>query len=124
MSKRTYPRLIILFIAILFQPVIAGITNRDTQWKSANHKVLVYTFSINREIGPAMWRITQRGFAEAMQLKADLIIIHMNTYGGAVDAADSIRTKILNSPIPVYVFIDNNAASAGALISIAADRIY
>jgi membrane-bound serine protease (ClpP class) len=48
----------------------------------------------------------------------------MNTYGGMLDAADSIRTKILNSPIPVYVFIDNNAASAGALISIAADRIY
>jgi membrane-bound serine protease (ClpP class) len=41
-----------------------------------------------------------------------------------VISADSIRTKILNSPIPVYVFIDNNAASAGALISIACDRIY
>jgi membrane-bound serine protease (ClpP class) len=38
--------------------------------------------------------------------------------------ADSIRTKILESPIPVYVFITNNAASAGALISIAADSIY
>jgi membrane-bound serine protease (ClpP class) len=48
----------------------------------------------------------------------------MNTYGGMVDAADSIRTKILNSKIPVYVFIDNNAASAGALISIACDSIY
>jgi membrane-bound serine protease (ClpP class) len=38
--------------------------------------------------------------------------------------ADSIRTKLLNSPIPVWVFIDNQAASAGALISIAADSIY
>jgi membrane-bound serine protease (ClpP class) len=124
MLKQTYHKLIILLIAILFQPVIAGITNRDTQWNSINRKILIYSFSINREIGPAMWRTTQKGFEEAMQHKADLIIIHMNTYGGAVDAADSIRTKILNSPIPVYVFIDNNAASAGALISIAADRIY
>ena len=48
----------------------------------------------------------------------------MNTYGGQVDAADSIRTRILNCTIPVYVFIDNNAASAGALISIACDSIY
>jgi len=48
----------------------------------------------------------------------------MNTYGGLLDAADSIRTIILNSTIPVYVFIDNNAASAGALIAIACDRIY
>jgi membrane-bound serine protease (ClpP class) len=51
-------------------------------------------------------------------------LIHMNTYGGLVDAADSIRTTILNSKIPVYVLIDNNAASAGALISIACDSIY
>ena len=48
----------------------------------------------------------------------------MNTYGGTVLDADSIRTKILQSPIPVYVFIDNNAASAGAFISIACDSIY
>jgi len=48
----------------------------------------------------------------------------MNTYGGLVDAADSIRTVILNSKTPVFVFIDNNAASAGALISIACDSIY
>jgi membrane-bound serine protease (ClpP class) len=57
-------------------------------------------------------------------MNADLIIIHMNTYGGTVVDADSIRTKILNSPIPVWVFIDNNAASAGALISIACDSIF
>ena len=48
----------------------------------------------------------------------------MNTYGGTVVDADSIRTRILNSKIPVVVFVDNNAASAGALISLACDRIY
>ena len=48
----------------------------------------------------------------------------MNTYGGSVVHADSIRTLILNSAIPVYAFIDNNAASAGALIAIACDSIY
>jgi membrane-bound serine protease (ClpP class) len=48
----------------------------------------------------------------------------MNTYGGLLDAADSIRTLVLNSKIPVIVFIDNNAASAGALIAIACEKIY
>jgi membrane-bound serine protease (ClpP class) len=38
--------------------------------------------------------------------------------------ADSIRTKILYYPKPVWVFIDNNAASAGSLISIACDSIF
>jgi len=31
---------------------------------------------------------------------------------------------LLNSPVPVFVWIEQNAASAGALISIACDSIY
>jgi membrane-bound serine protease (ClpP class) len=110
-----------LFLVTL--STIAAHTKRDKDWDN-RHKILIYKFDITKEIGPAVWRITQQSFTEAQTLKADLILIHLNTYGGLLDAADSIRTKILNSTIPVYVFIDNNAASAGALISIAADRIY
>ncbi len=84
----------------------------------------VYTYKIFREIGSTSWIHTQEAFAEAEKMNADVILLHMNTYGGQVVFADSIRTKILNSPIPVHVFIDNNAASAGALISIACDSIY
>jgi membrane-bound serine protease (ClpP class) len=57
-------------------------------------------------------------------MKADWVIIQLNTYGGAVDAADSMRTALLNFHIPVIAFINNQAASAGALISIACDSIY
>jgi membrane-bound serine protease (ClpP class) len=87
-------------------------------------KTKVYVFDIKENIAPAAWRNTQKAFDEAMSIDADYIIIHMNTYGGMVNIADSIRTKIINSPIPVFVFVDNNAASAGALISIACDSIY
>ncbi len=87
-------------------------------------KTLVYVFDIKDEIAKPVFRTTENAMGEAMNMKADVIIIHMNTYGGLVNVADSIRTKILNSKIPVYVFVDNNAASAGALISIAADSIY
>lgn len=84
----------------------------------------VVVFDITEEIAPAVTRITQKAFAKAREVNADLIIIHMNTYGGLVSDADSIRTTILNSKIPVYVFIDNNAASAGALISISCNKIF
>ncbi|MDR1672673.1 MAG: nodulation protein NfeD [Bacteroidales bacterium] len=84
----------------------------------------VYVFDLKDEIGPATWRITQQAFQRATQLNAALIVVHMNTYGGLVDAADSISTKILHFPVPVYVFVDNNAISAGALIAVAADKIY
>ena len=91
---------------------------------AASDSTTVYVYKIFREIGSTSWVHTQEAFEEAEELNADCIILHLNTYGGQVVFADSIRTKILNSHIPVHVFIDNNAASAGALISIACDSIY
>jgi len=85
---------------------------------------LVYTISIREEITPGMARKFSKAMQEAEQLNAQKIILHINTYGGLLDAADSIRTEILNAGVPVIAFIDNNAASAGALISIACNRIY
>lgn len=87
-------------------------------------KKFVYVFNISDEIAKPVWYKTKKALKEASEMKADIIIIHMNTYGGLLDVADSIRTAILNDKIPIWVFIDNNAASAGALISIACDSIY
>jgi membrane-bound serine protease (ClpP class) len=84
----------------------------------------IFKFDIKEVIAAPVLRRTQRAFMDADSVKADIILIHMNTYGGQVDIADSIRTRIMQSRIPVMVYIDNNAASAGALISIATDRIY
>ncbi len=111
-----------LLLAFFILFTMGKIDARDTLTVSS--KKLVYKLNIKDNIMPGTWRNTQHAFAEADSLGADLMLIHMNTYGGTVLDADSIRTKILNSPIPVYVFIDNNAASAGALISIACDSIY
>lgn len=91
---------------------------------SYGQKKNVFVLPIKEEIGPASARHIDEGFTQAAKIKADYIILHINTYGGAVDAADKMRTAILNSKVPVYAFIDNNAASAGALISIACDSIY
>ncbi|WP_243347833.1 NfeD family protein [Parabacteroides sp. FAFU027] len=85
---------------------------------------LIYKINFKDEVGSKTWIYVKEGFKEARQRKADAIIIEMNTYGGTVIHADSIRTLILNAPIPTYVFINNNAASAGALIAIACDSIY
>jgi membrane-bound serine protease (ClpP class) len=86
--------------------------------------MLIYKFGIQEMIAPPVWRTTKLAIEDAEKMGADLILIHLNTYGGMLESADSIRTKLLNTKIPVYVFIDHNAASAGALISIACDSIY
>ena len=90
----------------------------------AQDSVRIVQFDIKEEIAPSATRIVDKGLRVAREQNADLVVIHMNTFGGLLTDADSIRTAILNAPQPVYVFIDKNAASAGALISIACDKIY
>lgn len=110
-------------ILILLSLIVLGnVLGQDTLANTG--KQLVYKFDVKEEIGPAIWRKMQKALAEAKTKNANIFLIHMNTYGGTLLAADSMRTAVLQSPIPTYVFIDNNAASAGALISIACDSIY
>jgi membrane-bound serine protease (ClpP class) len=111
-------KLRILLAVMLFLPVTLFAENES------NDRKVVYKLNMKDDITRATWRQTQQAFEAADSLGADIFLIHMNTYGGTVLDADSIRTKILQSRIPVHVFIDNNAASAGALISIACDSIY
>src|SRR5690554_1356570 len=87
-------------------------------------KPIIYRINIMENIGSNTWIYLRNGLHEAQLKNADAVLLDMNTYGGGVLEADSMRTAILNSKIPVYVFIDVNAASAGALIAIACDSIY
>lgn len=89
----------------------------------ANQK-LVYKINIRQDIDTYSMIQLQNGLSQALANQASCIVLDMNTYGGGLAEADSMRTAILNCPIPVYVFINNNAASAGALISIACDSIF
>ena len=122
MKQATYTVLAGLLVLVLTSQVMAPDTIvPDTV---TGRKIQIYTFDIQDNIAAPTWRITQEAFEEAIALNADVVILHLNTYGGEVSAADSIRTKLLNAPMPVHVYIDDNAASAGALIAIACDSIY
>lgn len=85
---------------------------------------LIYVIDLKQDIDRSAMRKINMGIQQAVARQADFLIIDMNTYGGAVDAADSIRTALLQCPIPTISFINVQAASAGALISIACDSIY
>jgi membrane-bound serine protease (ClpP class) len=121
----TISRKLLFFLLSFF--ILSGITAQDSirnPFADTSKTYRILKFDIKEEIAPPIWRMTKKAFKTAKEEKIDLIIIDMNTYGGTVVEADSIRTEILESNIPVVVFINNNAASAGALISIACDSIY
>ncbi len=129
-----YPLYVVLTY-ILMSMVFGYAQNSDSVFIEENIEIeeevsngmsnkLVYLFEIHDEIGPGATRITQSAISAAIEQKADYLVLDLNTYGGLVTDADSIRTKLMQCPIPAIVFIRNNAASAGALISIACDSIY
>ncbi|MDE6418409.1 MAG: nodulation protein NfeD [Duncaniella sp.] len=83
----------------------------------------VYMLRLDDEIGSTTWHTTRQALAEAADEEPDLLLVHLNTYGGSVVHADSIRTALMRAPWPTVAFVDNNAASAGALIALACDTV-
>ncbi len=94
------------------------------QQEDDTEKTSVFLMHIDAPIDPRMNRYVELALSEADNVNPDLVIIEMDTYGGAVTDADDIRTRIMEFDRPIYVFINKDAASAGALISIACDSIY
>lgn len=84
----------------------------------------ILVVEIRREIDAMAWRQVSQALMLRNQQPIDAVLIDMNTYGGAVNFADSIRSALLKVKLPVYCHINTNAASAGALIALACDRIY
>lgn len=91
---------------------------------AADSTTVFYRIRLAQEIDKAAQRLVVKGLQKAAEVQADYVLLDLDTYGGAVDAADSIRTAILRYERPVVAYVNMRAASAGALISIACDSIY
>ena len=84
----------------------------------------VFVIPVETEIDMSAFHHFKQGERKALESGADLLLVRLNTYGGALDAADSIRTALLRCPLPTVAYVDVNAASAGALIALACDSVY
>lgn len=91
---------------------------------SPGKKQKIYYINLSKEIMPAAGRLISKAITAAETEEVDILILNLNTYGGRLDVADSIRSRLLYSKAKTIAFINNNAASAGALISLACDSIY
>jgi membrane-bound serine protease (ClpP class) len=66
----------------------------------------------------------ERAISEAEDDGASAVVLDINTPGGRLDATFQIRDTLLAADVPTMAFIDGDAFSAGALISLAAEHIY
>ena len=84
---------------------------------------VVYVAPIEGIIDLGIAPFIQRVLDEATQEGAAAVIFDINTFGGRVDGAVLIRDALLNARVKTVAFVNKRAISAGALISLAAEKI-
>jgi membrane-bound serine protease (ClpP class) len=85
---------------------------------------LVLELKINDMVEPVLATYIDEGLAEAAQRQAALVLITMDTPGGLSDSMTDIIHHILESPVPVAVYVTPvgaRGASAGFYILLSAD---
>lgn len=90
----------------------------------ANSPRYAYVIPVEGVIDLGLAPFIERVTAQAAQEEAAAVILEINTFGGRVDAAVLIRDTLLEARVPTVAFINKRAISAGALISLASEKIY
>jgi len=111
----------LLFAAVLTPPALAN-TDETLSLPDLGEGE-VFVVPVHGTIDKPLAMYLERALADAEEAGAAIIIFDIDTFGGLLDAADLIRKDLLDTTIPTVAFIDKNAASAGALIAYATDRI-
>lgn len=78
--------------------------------------------SVDASINPSTAEYISSGIKQALEEKAECLIIKLNTPGGLLKSTRVIVTEMLNSEVPVLVFVypgGAQAASAGVFITLA-----
>ena len=83
----------------------------------------VVFLQVKGTIEPGLSRYLVRGLEEAREMEASAVVIELDTPGGLDGSMRRIVQGILNSPVPVIVYVSPSgarAASAGVFITLAA----
>ena len=84
----------------------------------------VYILPIRENIMPPLVYLVRRGVKEAMEAKADLLVLDMQTNGGRVDTTREIISILDQFKGDTVTYVNKDAFSAGAFISVATKKIY
>ncbi len=103
-----------VFILLAILPWLTAVSSEDA---------LVYVINIRNEIGNGLRVYIDNGIKQASEAEADAIIFDVHTPGGAVGAARDIIDAIQRTEVPTIAYVNTEAISAGAMISLSCDQI-
>lgn len=75
---------------------------------------VVLTLRIENVINPVKARVIERAVNRAVDNDAELLVIELDTPGGLYDSTRKIVETLLESPVPVAVFVSPRGAQAGS----------
>jgi len=110
----------------MFLVAIAFLT---PSWAPASAQVaapsdLVVVIPIHGAIEPGIGHFLERALDDAEARGATAVILDIDTPGGRLDTVLAMRDAILDSPLRTIAFVNREAFSAGALITIASEDIW
>lgn len=120
-SKKTIG-LSLIFLLIITGRYLSSGLGIEAQGEALSEP-LVYVVSIEGTIEQGLSSYVKRVVGEAESRMADAILVEVNTFGGRVDAATEIRDYIIGFPGLSIAYVKGRAWSAGALITLAAEKI-
>ena len=83
----------------------------------------VLVITLNGAINPAASDYISYGIEQAVEHNSECLVIRLNTPGGLLESTRTIVSDILQSPVPVVVYVSppgSRAASAGVFITLSA----
>ena len=113
-------RLLLLSAVLILILSFPGLAAADNGPEAAP----VVWVTVRGEIDQGQAALVKRGAEEADKRQARALVIEMDTFGGLVDSAVSIRDIIISADRPTICFVHNRAWSAGALIAMANQTIF
>ncbi len=81
----------------------------------------VDVLQVDGAVTPMLARYIDRGISQAEEDGAEACIIELNTPGGLLYSTQEITNRMLDAEVPVVVYVNKWAGSAGTFITLAAD---
>ena len=125
MSKSSHPLSIwhkamrLLYLSMLFLgliwPLFAPAARASAQAvPGTDDRQVVVVLTFDGAVTPVLHKYIQDGITLAQQLNAQAVILQLDTPGGSVDITKNIVQTMLQSPVPVMVYVSPTGAHAGS----------
>jgi len=123
-GSRFLPRFFLLAIGLCLALLAGGIRWLKAATPEEHNSPLVVELKLDQEVEPVLANYIDEGLADAARHHAALVLITMDTPGGLSDSMTDMIHHILDSPVPVVVYVSPTGArgaSAGFFILLSAD---